>query len=223
MKRTIALLGLAALVSTPAVAADRGFYFGLDAGQYAYDLDQRGIDRMIEGSLADVGLTVLDGQSSTSEDGFTYGIIFGYQILPYLAAEAAYVDLGDAEYRGSSQVSDGFTNAEMNAQLTAESSGATVSVLGILPVFASGWEVYGRAGVYFASNDVAAQISIDGISEQESDSSNSTEFLWGVGAGYTRGDWTLRLDFQQFTDVGDSDATGDVNVNRIVLGAVYRY
>ncbi len=223
MKRTIALLGLAALVSTPAVAADRGFYFGLDAGQYAYDLDQRGIDRMIEGSLADVGLTVLDGQSSTSEDGFTYGIIFGYQILPYLAAEAAYVDLGDAEYRGNSQVSDGTTNAGMNAQLTAESSGATVSVLGILPVFASGWDVYGRAGVYFASNDVAARISIDGISEQESDSSNSTEFLWGVGAGYTRGDWTVRLDFQQFTDVGDSDTTGDVSVNRIVLGAVYRY
>lgn len=223
MKRTIALLGLAALVSTPAVAADRGFYFGLDAGQYAYDLDQRGIDRMIEGSLADVGLTVLDGQSSTSEDGFTYGIIFGYQILPYLAAEAAYVDLGDAEYRGNSQVSDGTTNAGMNSQLTAESSGATVSVLGILPVFASGWEVYGRAGVYFASNDVAARISIDGISEQASDSSNSTEFLWGVGAGYTRGDWTVRLDFQQFTDVGDSDTTGDVSVNRIVLGAVYRY
>lgn len=223
MKCTIALLGLAVLVSTPAIAAERGFYFGLDAGQYSYDLDQGGLDRTVEDTLADVGLTVLDGSSDTSEDGFTYGIIFGYQILPYLAVEAAYVDLGDAEYKASGSVTDGVTDAGMNAQLTAESSGPTVSVLGILPVFASGWEVYGRAGVYFADNDVEAQFTIDGVSEQAGDSSNSTEFLWGVGAGYTRGDWTVRLDFQQFTDVGDSDTSGDVNVNRIVLGAIYRY
>jgi opacity protein-like surface antigen len=223
MKRTIALLGLAALVSTPAVAAERGFYVGLDAGQYSYDLDQRGIDRLVVGTIEDVGLDVVDGSSDTSEDGFTYGIILGYQILPYLAVEAAYVDLGEAEYRGNGVVSDSTTTAALNAQITAESSGPTLSVLGVLPVFDSGWDVYGRAGVYFAGNDAAAAISIDGVSEQASDSSNSTEFLWGVGAGYTRGDWTLRLDFQQFTDVGDSDTTGDVNVNRIVLGAVYRY
>jgi OmpA-OmpF porin, OOP family len=223
MKRTIALLGLAALVSTPAIAAERGFYFGLDGGQYSYDLDQRGLDRTVEDSLSDVGLVVTDGNSETSEDGFTYGIIFGYQILRYLAVEAAYVDLGDAEYKSSGSVTDGVITAGMNAQLTAESSGPTVSVLGVLPVFASGWEVYGRAGVYFASNDVGARFSIDGVTEEDSDSSNSTEFLWGVGTGYTRGDWTVRLDFQQFTDVGDSDTDGDVNVNRIVLGAIYRY
>ena len=223
MKRTIALLGLAALASTPAVAAERGFYIGLDAGQYAYDLDQRDLDSLVVGSIEDVGLDVLDGSSDTSEDGFTYGIIFGYQILPYLAVEAAYVDLGEAEYKANGTVTDGLTTAEMNAQLTTESSGPTLSVLGVLPVFDSGWDVYARAGVYFASNDVGARFTIDGISDSASDSSNSTEFLWGVGTGYTRGDWTVRLDFQQFTDVGDSDSTGDVNVNRIVLGAVYRY
>ena len=222
MKRMIALLGLAALASTPAVAAERGFYVGLDAGQYAYDLDQGGIDRLVVGALEDIGLDVLDGSSETSEDGFTYGIILGYQILPYLAVEAAYVDLGDFEYKSSALVSDGVTTADLSAQLNGESSGATLSALGVLPI-ASGWEVYGRAGVYFGSNDAEVRFTADGIAESASDSSSSTEFLWGVGAGYTRGDWTLRLDFQQFMDVGDSDSTGDVNVNRIVLGAVYRY
>jgi opacity protein-like surface antigen len=222
MKRMIALLGLAALVSTPAVAAERGFYFGLDLGQYAYDLDQGGIDQLVVGALEDLGLDVLDGTSETSEDGFTYGIILGYQVLPYLAVEAAYVDLGDFEYKGSALVSDGVTTADLSAQLNGESSGATLSALGILP-FASGWEVYGRAGVYFGSNDADVRFTADGLTESASDSSNSTEFLWGVGGGYTRGDWTVRLDFQQFMDVGDSDSTGDVNVNRIVLGAVYRY
>ena len=222
MKRMIALVGLAALVSTPAVAAERGFYFGLDAGQYSYDVDQRDLDRLVVGAMEDIGLDVLDGRSETSEDGFTYGIILGYQILPYLAVEAAYVDLGDFEYKGNALVTDGVTTAELGAQLTGESSGATLSALGILPLV-SGWEVYGRAGVYFGSNDAEVRFTADGISESASDSSNSTEFLWGVGAGYTRGDWTVRLDFQQFMDVGDSDSTGEVNVNRIVLGAVYRY
>jgi opacity protein-like surface antigen len=222
MKRMIALVGLAALVSTPAVAAERGFYFGLDAGQYSYDVDQRDLDRLVVGAMEDIGLDVLDGRSETSEDGFTYGIILGYQILPYLAVEAAYVDLGDFEYKGNALVTDGVTTAELGAQLTGESSGATLSALGILPLV-SGWEVYGRAGVYFGSNDAEVRFNADGISESASDSSNSTEFLWGVGAGYTRGDWTVRLDFQQFMDVGDSDSTGEVNVNRIVLGAVYRY
>lgn len=222
MKRTIALFSLAVLVGTPAVAAERGFYFGLDAGQYNYDLDQRGIDRLVVGALEDIGLDVLDGQSETSEDGFTYGIIFGYQILPFLAVEAAYVDLGDFEYKGSALVSDGISTVDLNAQLTGESSGATLSALGILPIF-SGWEIYGRAGVYFGSNDASVRFSGDGVSESASDSSSSTEFLWGVGAGYTRGDWTVRLDFQQFTDVGDSSSTGDINVNRIALGAVYRF
>lgn len=223
MKRTFALVGLAALISTPAVAAERGFYFGLDAGQYTYDLDQNGIDGLVTDSLEDIGLDVLDGSSETSEDGFTYGIIFGYQILEFLAVEAAYVDLGDFEYKGSALVSDGVSTVDLNAQITGESSGPTLSVLGILPVFGSGWELYGRAGVYFGGNDAELRLAADGISESFSDSSNSTEFLWGVGAGYTRGDWTVRLDFQQFTDVGDSDTTGDVNVNRLVLGAVYRY
>ena len=222
MKRMIALLGLAALASTPAVAAERGFYFGLDAGQYAYDLDQGDLDRLVVAAIEDVGLDVLDGSSETSEDGFTYGVIFGYQILPYLAVEAAYVDLGDFEYKGNALVSDGVTTADMRAQLTGESSGATLSALGIFP-FASGWEVYGRAGVYFGSNDASFRFNSNGIEESASDSSKSTDFVWGVGAGYTRGDWTVRLDFQQFSDVGDSDSTGEVNVNRIALGAVYRY
>ena len=159
-------------------------------------------------SLADVGLTVLDGQSSTSEDGFTYGIILGYQILPYLAVEAAYVDLGDAEYKSNLLVTDSVATTELNSKLTAESSGATLSALGILP-FASGWEVYGRVGVYFGSNDAELQLSSVGVTESASDSSNSQDLVWGGGVGFTRGDWTLRLDYQQFADIGDSK-TGDV-------------
>ncbi len=222
MKSRLALLTLAALASSPALAAERGFYAGLDLGQASYDLDRRDIDSQIVDAFDSLGLAVLSGSSSTSEDGFTYGITLGYQILPYLAVEASYVDLDDAEYRGSATVTDGVATADFRTQVTTESSGPALSVLGILPL-PRNWEVYARAGVYFSSTDVTARLSSGDVVSAASDSSNSEEFLWGAGVGYSRDQWTVRLDYQQYTDVGDEDVLGEVNVDRIAFSALYRF
>jgi len=222
MKSRLALLTLAALASSPALAAERGFYAGLDLGQASYDLDRRDIDSQIVDAFDSLGLAVLSSSSSTSEDGFTYGITLGYQILPYLAVEASYVDLDDAEYRGSATVTDGFGTADFRTQVTTESSGPALSVLGILPL-PRNWEVYARAGVYFSSTDVTARLSSGDVVFAASDSSNSEEFLWGAGVGYSRDQWTVRLDYQQYTDVGDEDVLGEVNVDRIAFSALYRF
>jgi len=222
MKSRLALLTLAALASSPALAAERGFYAGLDLGQASYDLDRRDIDSQIVDAFDSLGLAVLSGSSSTSEDGFTYGITLGYQILPYLAVEASYVDLDDAEYRGSATVTDGVATADFRTQVTTESSGPALSVLGILPL-PRNWEVYARAGVYFSSTDVTARLSSGDVVFAASDSSNSEEFLWGAGVGYSRDQWTVRLDYQQYTDVGDEDVLGEVNVDRIAFSALYRF
>jgi len=222
MKSRLALLSLAALASSPALAAERGFYAGLDLGQASYDLDRRDIDSQIVDAFDSLGLAVLSGSSSSSEDGFTYGITLGYQILPYLAVEASYVDLDDAEYRGSATVTDGVATADFRTQVTTESSGPALSVLGILPL-PRNWEVYARAGVYFSSTDVTARLSSGDVVSAASDSSNSEEFLWGAGVGYSRDQWTVRLDYQQYTDVGDEDVLGEVNVDRIAFSALYRF
>jgi len=222
MKSRLALLTLAALASSPALAAERGFYAGLDLGQASYDLDRRDIDSQIVDAFDSLGLAVLSGSSSSSEDGFTYGITLGYQILPYLAVEASYVDLDDAEYRGIATVTDGVATADFRTQVTTESSGPALSVLGILPL-PRNWEVYARAGVYFSSTDVTARLSSGDVVSAASDSSNSEEFLWGAGVGYSRDQWTVRLDYQQYTDVGDEDVLGEVNVDRIAFSALYRF
>ena len=222
MKSRLALFTLAALATSPALAAERGFYAGLDLGQASYDVDRRDIDAQIVGAFDSLGLAVLSGSSSTSEDGFTYGITLGYQILPYLAVEASYVDLDDAEYRGSATVTDGVGTADFRTQVTTESSGPALSVLGILPL-PRNWEVYARAGVYFSSTDVTARLSSGDVVSAASDSSNSEEFLWGAGVGYSRDQWTVRLDYQQYTDVGDEDVLGEVNVDRIAFSALYRF
>jgi OOP family OmpA-OmpF porin len=217
----VALAGLGLLVAASANAADTGFYAGLDFGQYSHDLDANGYGRQIDGALGDLGLTVSNASSDTSEDGFTYGVLVGYQFRPYLAVEAAYVDLGDAEFKRNATVSDGVTSADLRAAVTTESSGPSLSALGILP-FMKGWEVHARAGVYFSSNDATARLAVDGLEETASDSSNSTEFVWGAGIGYTRGNYTTRLDYQQYTDVGDS-STGEANIDRITLVAIFRF
>jgi len=222
MKSRLALLTLAALAASPSIAAERGFYAGFDLGQASYDLDRRGIDGQIVGAFDSLGLTVLSGNSSTSEDSFTYGITLGYQILPYLAVEASYVDLDDAEYRGSATVTDGVTTADFGTQVTTESSGPALSVLGILPL-PRNWEVYARAGLYFSNTDVAARLSSGDVSSIGDDSSSSEEFLWGAGVGYSRDQWTVRLDYQQYTDVGDEDVLGETNIDRIAFSALYRF
>jgi hypothetical protein len=221
VKSLIAAGVLAVLGALPAHADQReGFYWGVDLGQSSYDLDENGLNRSLENSLADAGYTVLDGSSDTSEDGFTWGITVGYQIFRYLAVEAAYVDLGNAEYKNRSTVTDGVSNFALGTTIEADSAGPVVSVLGTLPVGA-GWEFYGRVGGYFGSNDASADLTLDGVGDALEDDSSSQSLMWGVGAGYSRGQWSTRLEYQLYTDVGDDDGFGEVDVNRIVFSAVY--
>jgi hypothetical protein len=114
--------------------ARQGFYLGFDLGQSSYGLDRGDLDSALADTLQQSGINVLSGSSETSEDGFTYGLIFGWQFLPWLAVEAAYVDLGDAEYKSNTVISDGVTTADLRTTLTAESAGPTLSALGILPL-----------------------------------------------------------------------------------------
>jgi len=223
MKKILALAALAALSTTPAVAQDRGFYWGFDAGQYQYNLDQNDLDNALVDSLESEGFDVLSGRSETSEDGFTWGLTLGYQFFRYLAVEAAWVDLGSAEYKASVEVAGDGSIIPLDTKITTDSAGATLSALGILP-FASNWQVYGRAGVYFASNDLELRVSSDGFGPPPAeDSDNTQEFYWGLGAGYTQAHWTLRLEWQQYMDVGDDSTTGETDIDRITLGAIYKF
>ena len=67
-----------------------------------------------------------------------------------------------------------------------------------------------------------ARLGLDGLEQAASDSANSTEFMWGTGIGYTRGNYTGRLDYQQYTDVGDS-STGEASIDRITVVAIVRF
>ncbi|RPI13453.1 MAG: hypothetical protein EHM60_09115 [Lysobacterales bacterium] len=227
MKSRIALAVIASMAALPMTAgaqdiwANSGFYWGADLGQTSTDLDGRGLDRGIEDALVDSGFAVIDGRSETSEDAFTWGLTLGYQIIRYVAVELAYVDLGEAEYKSRLLVSDGIGSGDLNTTVNVASSGPALSAVGTLPIGA-GWEVLGRVGMYFGDNDLDVSVDSGGLGESLDDSSSSQSLMWGAGLGYTARQWTVRLEYQQYTDVGDDDGFGEYDVDRITLGAVYR-
>ena len=223
MKRILALAVLASLVTAPAMAADndRGFYWGFDLGQFQYNLDKRALDNAVIAGLQGSGYTISSGASDTSEDGFTWGLMGGYQILKYLAVEAGYVDLGTAEYKANVNAVDGaLTPYAISEKVEYDSRGFVVSALGILPI--KDWSLYGRLGYYLANNDATYTEVVNGDGVSFKDGDNSQDFYWGVGGGYTQGQWTLRLEFQQYMDVGDTPAL-ESDIDRITIGAIYKF
>lgn len=222
MKRILALAVLATLAAGPASAAerDRGFYWGFDLGQYQYNLDQKAFDNIVVDAIEGSGYTILGGESDTSEDGFTWSLSLGYQIFKFLAVEAGYVDLGTSEYNANVSATDGLADYSIGEKLEYDSRGFTVSALGILPW--QDWQLYGRVGYYIANNDATLTTVVDGSSVSFKDGDNSQDFFWGVGGGYTQGQWTLRLEYQQYVDVGDTPEL-ESDVNRITIGAIYKF
>jgi len=218
-----AFAALATLATTPVMAAGpSGFYFGFDLGQSSYDVDMRGLESDLSDWIDESGLDLLDASTEESESAFTWGIIAGYQIGSYFAAEAGYLDLGEAEYKVRGTVTDGSLVSDVELAARMDSTGFAVSALGMFPIADSGWDVFGRVGVYFGSNDIEGDLTIDDVVDSGTDDTSSTSFLWGAGVSYTRGQWTSRIEYQQFQGVGDDGDFDGLDVNRIVFGAVYR-
>jgi opacity protein-like surface antigen len=203
-------------------ADERGFYIGADLGQGSVDIDRAALDDSISDILGDIGIGISGASSEVSESAFTWGLIAGYQILPYLAVEASYVDLGEAEYKVRGTLTDGVTSVDGSVSIKPSAKGPTLSALGILP-FSSGFNVFGRVGVFFADVEYDVSATTGEVSDSRTPSQSEENFMWGVGAGYRAGQWTTRLEYQQIMDLGDEDAIGESDADRIVLGAIYQF
>ncbi|HEX7374319.1 MAG TPA: outer membrane beta-barrel protein [Steroidobacteraceae bacterium] len=216
MRFKIAFLAALALLSGAAFAADgTGFYVGADFGQANSDINKGRIDDLV--------LPAFDSgsyHSKVDKGATSYGVFVGYKFLPYLATELTYFGTGKANYNASGTVEG--TPAHFKADW--ESKGPALSVIGILP-FADVWDVYARVGVFFADTKITVKATAGDFSTGSYDqSANTTEFLWGVGAGYTFLDhWTARLEYQGIPNVGDKNKTDEFNVDRITLGMLYRF
>lgn len=223
MRFKLAFAAALALLSVSAWAAEgTGFYIGADFGEASSDIKKGEIDSDIN-SVSDLTGFAIDSSKLDKSDT-TYGVFVGYRFLPYLATELSYFGTGKANYKASGTVPVGDTLMPVDVKVDWESKGPALSVLGILP-FMDAWDVYARVGVFFADTKVTVKATSDGVSSGSFDQSkNTTEFIWGVGGGYTFMDhWTVRLEYQGLPNVGDKNNTGEFNVDRITLGVLYRF
>jgi opacity protein-like surface antigen len=216
-------LGLGMAMASVTAAADeiRGFYFGVDGGIGSADINKSDLDRSLQAGFDDAELDVVVGNSNLDDRDFSYGAFIGYRFLPYLAAEVSYLGLGTAKYDADVTGPDLVAPVALTGKFMSD--GPALSVLGIWPIGHS-WDLYARGGIYFGSTTFDVRASTTDISSRDSSARNTQEFLWGIGAGYhVDTHWAVRLDFQEITNVGDPDVTGEANVDRLALGFVYSF
>lgn len=219
MRSSALLLCLNFGLVAAAQAAEPGWYLvGFGGKTSASGLSQGQVDDNLVAIFNSVGLDVLDASSSLDDTDSGFGVAGGYQVNDHLAFEFAYVDLDMIDYRATATVSDGVDQFAADAALRNSIDGAVLSVLGILPI-GERFSVYGRAGLTLVNAKGTARITVDGVSQRDSQSSQKSEPMFGVGAEYglTR-NVAIRLSWDRYLDVGTEDVVGDADADFFSLG-----
>jgi opacity protein-like surface antigen len=210
--RNVAVIGtvLGALASGSTMAADRGYYIGLDAGLSKYDISQDELNEVTYNAFDLAGISTINLGSDFDDSGTGYNLVAGYQVLKYLAVEGSYVDLGKAPYNISGTVTSGLNAIPMDIDIDIKSKGAALAVIGILPLNEA-WSLDARVGAYFGQFTGDITVSGGTVRESESVSNSATSALYGVGVDYAFApNWSVRLDYRRFDNVGDSDVSVDL-------------
>ena len=159
MKKILIVSAILGGVSQVAVASDTGFYAGINLGV---------------GTTQNVPTLGIPNDSVNSSSDFAVGILGGYNINKYLAAELNYV------YVGMPQSSISFLGSTVT--LNENNSFLTANAKGTLPLNEK-FNLVGKFGLgaNFASMSVSGSGAATGVS---SNSSNNFAILLGVGAEY---------------------------------------
>ncbi|MGA8864244.1 MAG: outer membrane beta-barrel protein [Gallionella sp.] len=191
---TLTLL-LFGMAASPAMA--EGYYAALDAGQ---------------SKAKDACTGVPGGWTGCSDTGTMVRIAGGYQFTPMWGAEISYADLGSASL-GSGIISSIAVSGNYKA------SSVQLSGTGTFPV-TDAFSIIAKLGI--ASTDLTVTASGGGVSVDQS--ATTTKAAFGIGAQY---DFTknisVRAQYEDLGDVGDSNTTGTSNVTLLSAGLVYKF
>lgn len=186
-----AALAVAALAFAAGAGAQengQGFYAGAGVGSYNLDIDNPD--------------DVVDTIDRYSSDDTAWKAFFGWRMNPYLAFEAAYVNLGSPD-----------DVIAPDTRLTVETDGFAPYVVGTLPI-GDWFEAFAKAGYYWY--DVTTRVSSPlGVAR---DSTSDETFTWTAGVGVNLFEHVnLRLEYEQL-DIKDTD-----NSNALWLTGAYRF
>jgi opacity protein-like surface antigen len=202
-------------VVADSMATEQGFYVGAEAAAVLPTVDKsNGINFGLPSRVVHVP------PESIRFDGSEFGwsALAGYRVNRYLSAEVAYLDFGSIDVSETYDLANSLPfpvePAEFTLNFDLRVYGPMVSVLGTLP-FSGKYEAFARAGVLWASQDVPLAPRFKLTNEEE---------LWGLGLGLRAqmaGGWSARLEYQRFEDMSGTEVSGDLRLERLLLGATY--
>lgn len=207
-----------------AQAAEEGWYVVGFGGQASTkNVNQGELDQNLVDFFGSGGLTVVDATSNLDDSDTGFGLAAGYQVNRNFATELAYVDLGEFSYGADGTVTDGVTDYAASFGLSQSAAGPVFSVLGIVPI-GERFSVFARAGIALMSVDADADLSIDGVADSASASTDRSNGMYGLGGEFNLSHrFGVRLEWNRYAKVGSEDLTGDTDIDLISLGLRYNF
>jgi outer membrane protein OmpA-like peptidoglycan-associated protein len=188
-----------------------------------------------------VDATFTPDKGKLSDTDTTYSLFVGYQLVPWLAFEASWMDLGNETIKASGRYDYPSPHVSLDpdyglysADTKFESSGWALSAVPMLPLGES-WNLFGRLGYYMGDNKISAAFSAqdyyaiddspvgDPYEAKDHNTDSSGTFMWGAGVSWT---WNQQVTTRlEYTNVADVAETGGhkTDVERFTLGVAYRF
>ena len=152
--------------------------------------------------------TGLAGTGITCDDKDTaFSIFGGYQVNQNFGVELGYTDLGKVTASGG------------GATASIEAKGFELVGVGTYPINQQ-FDVYGKLG--FFRWDLDASASGPGGSFSQSESGTDLTFGLGVKYNFTK-NVGMRVQWQQYKDIGNEATTGTSDVDVIGVGIVFKF
>ncbi len=143
--------------------------------------------------------------ASCDDADTAWKIYGGLEVNEYISMEVGYADLGKAKISGTTSG-------------TAEANGMTLQLIGTYALNPS-FSLVGRGGMNILNLDVK---TTGGQVLDEGD----TDVAWslGLGAHYNiTQSMGLRVEWERYFKVGDADTTGEMDIDLISAGLVFKF
>ncbi|HWK75536.1 MAG TPA: outer membrane beta-barrel protein [Povalibacter sp.] len=214
-------LALGCLTAANAVAAEPGFYVGVNYSQVDNSVARAPYDALTADIYDSFGFVPTSSSATFDAKDKGYGFFGGYRFFSWLALEGSYLTLGSVEHRDRSAGTFAEVAQTWSQNIETRNRGLAVSALGILPI-SYRFEVYARAGALFANNQDRLFITDGTSSRRASGSGSSVNMLAGAGASFAFLEiYSARLEYQRAFDVGSDLGKGDIDV--LSLGISVRF
>lgn len=153
---------------------------------------------------------------STQDDNDTGSKLqLGYQFNDNFAIEGGYTDLGQLDYKATSD--EGWAKQKTTVK------GWNLDALLILPVNA-GVSLFAKIGAIDAEVKTKVSGDTDFVSGEDSDKETKVAAKFGLGLSYNfYGNLSARIEGEYYSKLGDEDKTGEVDAQLYSVGLSYRF